>query len=313
MTWLVTGAHGFLGLAILSAIFRACPDEAVIAADLSDPDPDDQACLAPWQAQIRHIRLDVTDPQAVMQAVAVHRPARVVHAAALTPSDNPGPAEATAIMRVNAGGTFAMIRACLAHPPERLVLVSSAGVYAQGAPANLRIEEATPVSPEGPYAASKLAMEEVARIYAEDLDIVTVRPGALYGPTERFRATRPRLSLIGRMAQDLYAGRICRLAAAQAGRDWTHAEDAADYIVALATKPTLGHRLFNITSGERHSNADIAGAFATHGLQVNWQDRPPLRHEADQPIHSARRLRAETGLIPRHDLASGIATLCHKN
>lgn len=310
MVWLVTGAQGFLGLALVAAIGRACPGARIVACDIAAPGAAEAEAeaLAPLGDTLHHQRLDVTDPAAVAAVIAHHRPARVIHAAGLTPSLAPDPVEAARVMAVNLGGSLAMIRACLATPPARLLLVSSAGVYAPAGPAAL-LEEDAPVMPAGPYAALKLALEQAARVWGAELDIITVRPGPLYGPTERMRPSRPRLSLIGRMAEALARGAPFSLAAPDAGRDWTHAGDAADAIVALAFNPAPSARLFNITSGRRHTNADLARAFAARGLRIDWQDRPPERHEADGPTFSARLLQAETGLRLRHGLDDGIATL----
>lgn len=291
MDWLVTGAGGFLGRAIVSALGRAHPRDTVLACDLGAPGCTD---------------LDVTDSAAVEQALARHRPARVIHAAALTPAPDHDAAEAARVMRVNAGGSLAMIRACLATPPARLVLLSSAGVYAPGTQV---WDETAPTRPEGAYAASKLASEEAACVWSDALDMICVRPGPLYGPGEMARSSRPRISLVGQMADALKAGEPFALAAPEAGRDWTHIDDAAEAIVALAGLETPPHRLFNITSGQRITNARLAAAFEARGLRVQWQDRPPQPHENDRPTVTAERLRAATGLTPRHDIASGIATL----
>lgn len=312
MDWLVTGAFGFLGLELLAAIHRAQPQARILATDRSLPGRQEERFLAPLAPQLKVAALDVTDSKAVAALIARHRPAYVIHGAALTPSLLPCAKEAAAVMAVNLGGSLNVIRACLASPPRRLSLMSSAGVYMdhhpEGLPSQMR-DESWPCLPQGPYAASKLALEQAAQVWGGDLDIICLRPGALYGPTEWLRDSRPRLSLPARMALAARSGTEFELAAPQSGRDWTHAVDAAEAIVALTVLQSLSHRVFNITSGERISNQNLAAHFAPHGLRWHITARMPERHESDQIPHCAARLQAATGLTPRYDLAKGVASL----
>ncbi|MBI4013240.1 MAG: sugar nucleotide-binding protein [Candidatus Rokubacteria bacterium] len=112
--------------------------------------------------------LDVTDPGAVHAALARHRPATVIHAAALRGSREceAAPADCLAI---NVGGTLTLARACLARG-VRLVYVSTdyvfdgrRGHYAEG----------DAVNPVNLYARSKLAGELIVRTLADSLVVRT--------------------------------------------------------------------------------------------------------------------------------------------
>ena len=62
-----------------------------------------------------------------------------------------------------------------------MVVASSATVYAAPA-AGAAIDEDCPLDPNSYYAASKRAMEDVARLFAERLPIVVTRPFNYTGP-----------------------------------------------------------------------------------------------------------------------------------
>jgi len=296
MSWLVTGAGGFLGQALTAAIRRAEPGAEIIAADLGP---------VPEAPGITPARLDVADPAAVMALVARHRPARILHAAALTP----GPAADAGLLlktlHVNLGGTLNMIRAALAHRPEHLLLVSSAGVYPDG---DGSFTEDGPLAPVAAYAASKLAAETAAASFGADLGLTVVRPGPLYGPTEIWRPSRPSLSLFALMAHAAREGRPFALGAPGNARDWMHSDDAARAIVALAARPApIGVETFNVASGARVDHARLARAFAPFGL-VTEIAADPHPAEASRPALSVARLRAATGLTPR-SIEDGVADL----
>ena len=134
---LVTGAGGFVGRALAGGL----RDEGleVVAADRRG---------AP-------LALDVLDREATLAAALAHRPAVVVHGAALTSGD---PLE---VVDANVRGTLNALEAARAVGASHFVLLGSAGVYAPGAPEP--IAEDGPVTRSGAYARSKLLAEDACR------------------------------------------------------------------------------------------------------------------------------------------------------
>ncbi len=116
-----------------------------------------------------HAELDITLPETVRAAIDRYEPDIVVHAAAYTDVKG-AQTEKELCWRVNVGGTRNVVRA-LTCSGARLVYISTDYVFwgDRGGYA-----EEDPVGPtRNYYALSKLAAEEVARVYAQTLVIRT--------------------------------------------------------------------------------------------------------------------------------------------
>jgi len=150
---LVTGCSGFTGRYVVEALVEA--GHTVIDAEGAGS------------------RFDLTQPTTVSAAIRAARPDYVIHLAAVS---FVGHGDAAAFYAVNTVGTANLLEAILAEgiEPRRVVVASSANVYgnADAEP----ILESTPLAPVNHYAASKLAMEHIARSYSDRLPIVLTRP-----------------------------------------------------------------------------------------------------------------------------------------
>ena len=123
--------------------------------------------------QITPLKADLTDPAAVAAQVQGTQPDAVVHLAAISFVGNADPA---AFYAVNVVGTMNLLAAvaALPKPPAKVLLASSANIY--GNCDTSPIAEDQPPAPVNHYAASKLAMEHMARTFADRLPIVITRP-----------------------------------------------------------------------------------------------------------------------------------------
>ncbi|MFD1078128.1 dTDP-4-dehydrorhamnose reductase [Longispora fulva] len=147
--WLVTGAGGMLGRDLLAAL----DSESVTAAARAD--------------------LDVTDPAAVLDAVAGH--AVVVNLAAWTDVDGAESAEAAATA-VNGDGPAHLAVACARHG-ARLIQLSTDYVLSGG---TAPYPEDAPAAPVNAYGRGKLAGERAVLAGLPDAGYV-LRTSWLYG------------------------------------------------------------------------------------------------------------------------------------
>jgi nucleoside-diphosphate-sugar epimerase len=304
MSVLVTGAAGFLGAHLVRCF--AAAGEHVAAADLDAPPP---AVLRFWdgQAGIVPHRLDVTDAAAVAALITALRPRIVVHAAAVTPTAETETASAARVASVNIAGTAAVVQAAAAIGAQRLILVSSGAVYGTAPTLPSPVPEATPTAPETLYGISKVAAEAIAQRVANlgGMSCAAVRLAALWGAMERATPHRPRPSEVCRLLAALHAGQPVATTPSDATRDWTHADDAAEAIRALATAPPLRHGTYNISSGRGLSWRDVLAAFTARGLRVvppGSADAVDIPAPAARPTLDPARLVAETGLRARRHL-----------
>lgn len=168
---LLTGAGGFTGRALRAAAEAAGDTVLALDADLRDP-----AALAAGLA-------------AAGQAGPIDA---VVHLAAIAFVGHDDPA---AFYAVNTVGTVHLIEALARQPwrPRRLLVASSANVY--GSNPDFPLAETAPPAPVNHYAASKLAMEHLARAAAEaaGLPLILTRPFNYTGPGQAASFLVPKL------------------------------------------------------------------------------------------------------------------------
>jgi nucleoside-diphosphate-sugar epimerase len=123
--------------------------------------------------QVLHLQTGLTDKAAVAAEVQQAKPDAVVHLAAIS---FVGHADDSDFYRVNVVGTMNLLAALVELPraPAKVLLASSANIYGNcdASP----ITEDQPPAPINHYAASKLAMEHMARTFADRLPIVITRP-----------------------------------------------------------------------------------------------------------------------------------------
>lgn len=162
---LLTGAHGFTG--------HHFTTQAQLAGHTVIP-----------------LEADLCDPAAVSAAVSAVEYDAVVHLAAIS---FVGHADNTAFYAVNVVGTTNLLQALVSkgNSPQCVLVASSANIYGNcdASP----IDEAQPPAPVNHYAASKLAMEHMARTFADRLPIVITRPFNYTGPGQGANFVIPKL------------------------------------------------------------------------------------------------------------------------
>ncbi|MDL9999599.1 GDP-mannose 4,6-dehydratase [Variovorax sp. J22P240] len=123
--------------------------------------------------QIVPLRADLTDEATLRREVLDAQPDAVVHLAAIA---FVGHSNLEAFYTVNVVGTTNLLEALalLPTPPHRVLLASSANIYGNSEQSPL--SEAHPPAPANHYATSKLAMEYMAKTYADRLNLVIIRP-----------------------------------------------------------------------------------------------------------------------------------------
>jgi len=186
---LVTGAGGFIGAHVVSALAAAGAE--VRAFDLDPP--------AEVSAGVQPLAGDLLDPAAL--AAAIEGCDAVFHLAAIYSFSR---AEAAAMQRINVEGTRMLLEACARGGKRRRVVHTSSCSTCGPVPGRPATERDEPPAFElaVPYKRTKVEGERLALRAAQDgLDVVVVNPTTPVGPGDR----RP--TPTGKMVADIAQGR----------------------------------------------------------------------------------------------------------
>jgi len=294
MRILVTGCHGFVGRHLVRTLEERGHD--VVEADRT--------------LGVSRLAFDVTDGDAVAEAIDSAQPEAVAHLAAqaFVPDSQEDPA---ATFAVNVGGTLNVLEAVRnsrRSSAARVLVVSSADVYGVQPPGAYPLDETAPPLPRNPYAASKAATEALALAYAHSygVDAVVTRAFNHIGPgqDERF-AVADFATQLARAASGgeprLLVGNL------DASRDFLDVRDVcAAYAVLLEGGGCPGE-IYNVCSGVATTMKDVLRRLITIAhVPVEVRDNPERMRAADIPLSvgTAAKLHAATGWVPRIPLSA---------
>lgn len=223
MKILLTGADGFTGVHFTRAAQAA-------------------------QHEVVPLRADLTNEAALQAEVAAVQPEWVVHLAGIA---FVGHADDAALYAVNTVGTATLLGALAALPvrPSKVLVASSANVY--GNCKHSPIAEDAPLAPANHYAASKMAMEAMARTYADRLPLVIARPFNYTGVGQSLSFLIPKL--VSHFASRSSLVELGNLAVM---REFNHVALVCSAYLTLLAAEDDGHT-YNICSGKMYSLREV--------------------------------------------------------
>lgn len=278
---LVTGGHGFVG-SHLVPLLRHRGWTITVLGRRPDPDPSDE----------RYLQVDLTDADAVAEAVDLVRPDVVFHLAASAGQ------ESIPVEALVADAVLATVNLCGAlrrvAQPVRLVLAGSSAQYGSVPLDENPVTEETRPRPAGPYGHAKLAAEAAANALAADgrIELIPARAFNHVGPGE------PARTVAGALARRVAAvldGRASRVEASdiEVVRDFTDVRDIAKGYLALAEHGVPG-RPYNLCSGRATNVAAVVDGLLAHaGLDRSVVDILPDRGGLEYQVGSPARARAD--------------------
>ena len=274
---LVTGAGGFTGRYVTAALAeRGCRVSGLGRCAEAGVD----------------LVCDVLDTARLTELIGQVAPTHVVHLAAVAAVDHP---DVETIYRVNLLGTRSLLAALEASgcTPRAVLLASSANVY--GHTSADPVDETTPPCPANDYAVSKLAMEQVARLWQDRLPIIVARPFNYtgVGQSEAFVLAK----IVAHFARGESSIRLGNL---EVERDFSDVRVVAEaYVRLLEAAPAGG--LFNVCSGRAVSVREVLALMtAIAGRSIDVHSDPALQRARDirRQRGSAARLQAAIGPLP---------------
>jgi len=304
--WAITGAAGFLGSHVVDALLaRGTP---VLAVD--DLSTGRAEYLAPHRANpaLTLARHDIRDTVGLTELFVCHRPAAVIHLAAVhfIPACNADPARTVGL---NVGGTQCVLSAARAAGVGRFWFASTGDVYA---PSDEPHREAdSPIAPFGIYGLSKAMGEQLVALESRsrsEARFVIGRLFNLYGPRETNAHILP--DILAQLRAD--PDGALRLGALWPKRDLVPVADAARAVIATLDSAAIGAATVNIATGAAVSMRevlDLLGELRGRPLRVELDPAKVRPVERGHLQADVAELRALLGWTPHTDLRRGLAEL----
>jgi len=300
---MITGAGGFIG----SHLAEACVERGLRVKALLHYNAQGRwgwLDKSPLAGDMEIVLGDVRDFDCVHRAMQGCR--TVFHLAALIgiPYSYASP---LAYVRTNVEGTYNVLEAARGLGAPRVLVTSTSETY--GTAQYVPIDEAHPAAAQSPYAATKIAADQLALSYFRSfgLPVRVARPFNTYGPRQSARAFIPAV-----IVQLLSGARRVQVGNLEPTRDLTFVRDTVAGLLAIASAAGLDGTVTNIGTGTEISMGNLVAKIAAQlGAEVETavdaQRVRPDDSEVERLVCDASRIRSLTGWAPRYDLDAGLA------
>tara|TARA_B100001123_G_C15302060_1_gene1021377 strand:+ start:994 stop:1968 length:975 start_codon:yes stop_codon:yes gene_type:complete len=212
-----------------------------------------------------------------------------------------------AYIRTNVEGTYNVLEAAKNLNLEQIIITSTSETY--GTAQYTPIDEKHPLVGQSPYAASKIAADQLAISYSRsfNLPVKIVRPFNTYGPRQSSRAVIPTI-----ISQLLNNSKEIKLGNLEPTRDLTFVKDTCAAFLEI-----YGHEGFlgEVTNIGINSEISI-GQLAIEIKSIMGIDIPifndkkrirPVNSEVDRLVCNNKKLLSSTTWGPRYNLRSGLS------
>lgn len=289
MKALITGSLGFVGTYLRKELEQNGYD--VTGLDIRPGD--------------RTIQADLLNGQQIVDLVAAEKPDVIFHLAGQADVGRSWKIPQTTI-EVNVIASINLMEAVRAYNPEvRMVLVGSSDQYGNLEAAGVNVSEELEMRPQSPYAVSKRAQEEMAKLYVRSygMNICMTRSFNHGGAGQRTGFMIPDFASgivkVERGEQEaLSVGNL------ESRRDFTHVKDVVRAYRLIAEKGHTGE-VYNVGSGNAYSAQEVLDLLRSMAkCPVAVRQDPARMRPSDTPVICCNheKLTEHTGWEPQHTL-----------
>lgn len=277
MTIIITGANGFIGRHLLSAL-----------------DVEKTATI-------------VLDQNICESLDDIEKADVVVHLAAKSQSASSNTNEKT-LYETNIQGTLNILEYCRKQT-AKMVFISTSGVYKSESTES--IKETDSIYPQSPYSRSKLMGEKLCRAYAEIFNVnsVILRLFNVYGPNQNVDY------LIPYIISNLLAGTPLTLKNPQSIRDFIYISDVAAAIIAATNHNQSGCHIYNIGSGQMCTVGDVTTVIEEicGKKRVNCNKKKQKSDRNPYSVANIDKAKTELHWQPKTDLRQGLEKIISRD
>ncbi len=298
---LVTGGAGFIGSSIAETLLASGERVRILDDFSSGRRQNIEGLPGRWEL----LEGSVVDPNIVARAI---KGVEVVFHQAAIPSVVRSVEDPQASMLVGVQGTTVVLDLARQAGVRRVVFAASSAVYGDG-PTLPKVETMAP-QPLSPYAASKLAGEQLMQVFAElyRLETVSLRYFNVFGPRQdpksEYAAVVPRFVMAA-----LRKERPTVFGDGEQTRDFCYVDNAVHAnLLAAQTSKKLRGEVVNIACGERISlNRLLKYIGELAGNQTAPDYRPARAGDIRDSMADIRAAHDLLGFTPTVDVRQGLA------
>ena len=285
MKALITGSEGFLG--------------HYLVPELEDNGYEVVKCS--WPELEGYVSMDILNKNRVREVLFAEKPDMIFHLAGQ--SNVPiSWREPVMTMETNGVGFINILDVVRElNPQMRIVAVGSSDEYGNLQELGSNVTEDIPVKPMTPYAASKVAQENIGLIYnrAYKMNICMVR-SFNHGAAHQIRGFM--MTDFASGIAEIEAGKknCLKVGNLESSRDFTHAKDAVRAYRLIAEKGHAGE-IYNVGSGKPYTAQQILDKMiARSTCEIKVEQDPARMRPSDTPVVRCNhdKLTAHTGWEP---------------
>ena len=288
---LITGAFGFIGSHLAELFVRKGYE--VIAFDRYNSN-NNWGWLehSKFKNEIEVVLGDIRDYDSVSKAIEKCKV--VLHLAALIgiPYSYVSP---TAYYKTNVEGTLNVLEASKNLNVEQTIITSTSETY--GSAQYIPIDEKHPMVAQSPYAASKIAADQLSISYykAFNLPVKIIRPFNTYGSRQSLRAIIPTI-----ISQSILEKKQVNVGNISPSRDFLHVNDTCNAFLQIYKNKDLYGKIVNVGSGKEISIKNLIEKIISKSTSKKIQIKKdkkrvrPKKSEVNRLLADIKLLKAKT-------------------
>lgn len=304
---LITGGAGFIGSHLVD---RLLADGGWRITVLDNFDPfypravkERNLAAAAADPRLRAVEADLLAPD--LEALVGEGPIDLIVHMAAKAGVRPSIADPLGYHRVNVTGTLALLGMARRRKVPHFILASSSSVY--GEDPNVPWKEDTGgLVPISPYAATKLAAEQFARVHADlhGLRVTVLRFFTVYGPRQR-----PDLAIHQFFRKVAAGDTILQFGDGTTQRDYTFVDDIVAGVSAAMDRTRGGrYEVYNLGNSGTVMLRDLIAAIELElGRKAVVEVRPEQPGDVPRTFADVAKAARDLGFRPATPLAEGLA------
>ena len=288
---LITGAFGFIG-SHLAELFVRKGFEVIVFDRYNSNNNWGWLEHSKFKNEIEVVLGDIRDYDSVSKAIEKCKV--VLHLAALIgiPYSYVSP---TAYYKTNVEGTLNVLEASKNLNVEQTIITSTSETY--GSAQYIPIDEKHPMVAQSPYAASKIAADQLSISYykAFNLPVKIIRPFNTYGSRQSLRAIIPTI-----ISQSILEKKQVSVGNISPSRDFLHVNDTCNAFLQIYKNKDLYGKIVNVGSGKEISIKNliekIISKSSSKKIQIKKDKKRvrPKKSEVNRLLADIKLLKAKT-------------------